>query len=505
MNEDIAGSGGGRAAALAALAIAAVGLAVFLFPVDSDGAFASFDGVIYGIEAEQGTLPPENAFHPLFHVVKFPITRALARAGVASPGHVAVRLLAGIGAAWALWLVALAAGRAAWVAGAAFAAVLLATRGFLVNAAAGETVVPACAAALWVLHEVFRAPARPWRVAVALTVALLVRADNVLIVPGALAALWLTWDPAVRGRRIVVALAFAAVATIAGYVAFWWVATRGAVPIWTYMFPERVHDWTAQNVASRPLTHVDASSAAVVGRTWPLKDPNLWIGPGFVALQLVAAFLLRGSSRARPLAAGLALTLAVRGAFFSWYDVVNSKWAVMTLGLVAWTAASLCRGEPRRPRPARAAGLVLLAALAFAVPLVHGAFTLRLRDRGFIGAMRHAVEEGRGARVLAMGPNVNLALDFLGVHHAILDLRPDPSDSLAALVREAQSRPEPALMIYERWTPWVVSGDPWMMLNAPRRRLPIDDASPSPSLRIITWDGYAYAARYEPAAPASRR
>jgi hypothetical protein len=75
---------------------------------------------------------------------------------------------------------------------------------------------------------------------------------------------------------------------------------------------------------------------------------------------------------------------------------------------------------------------------------------------------------------------------------------------LDCILRESRSFAAPVLAIYERRTPWVVSGDPWMMMHPPAGPLPIDDVVPPPGFRIIKWEGFAYAVRYDPPAAESR-
>jgi hypothetical protein len=146
----------------------------------------------------------------------------------------------------------------------------------------------------------------------------------------------------------------------------------------------------------------------------------------------------------------------------------------------------------------RALGAAVLLAIIVASAWAHGPFTARLRRRGFVQAMTHAVTEGAGCRVVALGPNVHNALEFLGVPHALLPVAPGSEEALPAVMAQLAGHPEPTLIVFERWTPWMVAAVPHMMAHAPTHRLPLDALAPTPGLRTIQWDGYTYAVRYSP-------
>ena len=145
-----------------------------------------------------------------------------------------------------------------------------------------------------------------------------------------------------------------------------------------------------------------------------------------------------------------------------------------------------------------AAGLLLLAVIAGAL-WSHAAFTWRLRGRGFVRAMAHAVEEGRGARVVALGPNVHNALKYLEVEHVLLPVAPGSAEALPAVAAELAAHPKPTLVVLERPAPWLVAGVPYLMQNAPAPGTALDDLPLTPGARAIRWDGYTYAVRYSPA------
>jgi hypothetical protein len=491
-----------RVTALILLSAAAMAASLWLFPADSDGAFAAYDGIVYAISAERGESEPSHLFHPLFHAAVATLTPLLRELGVARPGHAAIRVVSGLGAVLTLLLVASAAGPRRWVAGTGFAAALLVTRAFLVDAAVGETVLPACAAALAAIAAASRSPVRPVRVWVPLVLALLLRADSILVVPGVVAALLAARDPARGIRPIMVGLAGAGIVTLGGYFFFWAIQTLGSVPLadWAGSYPAIVRNWMGPEAlaASGFVKHADAASAAVVGKTWPPDQPNLWLGPAAVAGLVAAGVLLRGTSRIGPLVWAVSVTIVVRGLFFSWFDAGNPEWAILTLALAALLGARLAAGEPRRSPAARLAGAVLLVLLIAGPLAAHAAFTWRLRERGFIEAMTHAVGEGEGARVVALGPNVHNALKFLRVDHTLLPVEPGSPEALPAVLAELVARAEPTLIVFERRTSWMVADVPYLMAHAPPPGLAIDALESTPERRVIRWNGYTFAFREAP-------
>lgn len=475
---------------------------LWLFPADSDGAFAAYDGVGYAMAAETGASEPSNFYHPLFHTAAKAATSALRRFDVERPGHVAVRVVSGLGAVATFLLIALAAGAKRWVAGLGFAAALFATWMFLVDAAIGETVVPGFAAALWAVAEASRTPVRPARAWLALVLALLLRADAILVVPGVIAGLLAGKDRGQSVRRVAAWLAIAGAATVAAYLLFWWAQTDGGIPIWKWAssYPAMVSHWVSPKglQLSAFSQHVDALSAAVVGKSWPPDRMNLWIGPSAVVALIAAGILLRGTARVGPLVAAALVTVVVRAVFFSWFDAANPEWSVFTLALAAFFGASLAAGEPRLARAPRIAGGLLLIGIIAGSLLGHGEFTWRLRSRAFIQAMRYAVDQGRGCRVIVLGPDVDNALNFLRVEHTVLAIPPGAPEAMPAIAAELAARPEPTLIVFERRAPWMVTNVPYLMTHAPPPGLSLDDLPPTPGALAIQWDGYTYAIRYSP-------
>jgi hypothetical protein len=490
-----------RAAALALFA-AAIGVACFvLLPVDSDGAFAIFDGVLYGIQMERTPVESISGHHPLFHVLGGALTAVLRTCGVPAPGHHAARVLSAGGAALTALLVALAAGRKRWWVGAAFGGVLVLTRSFLIDAAVGESLLPACAAALWAVHEAARRPVRFGRAAAALVLAVLIREDNVLIAPGIAAALALEAPPGRRVRRAAGFLALTGAVTLAIYVACWLVAARGRESFFFWLTSLASGPGWAGHYpfAAGPFpTHLDALAASITGRTWGFGNVNVWLGPAFLAALLAAAWLLRGANPWRVHAVAIVPIFVARTAFFMWYASDSPKWSVLTWCLAAQLCAAISGGEARRPAAARFAGGALLAALAAWLLWWHGPLTLRLRETRFIDSVRSAVAACPGCRFIAHGYQVSLALEYLDVPHVRVDTHADAARSQEELIAAARSQPTPAMVVLDRH---IGIGEPWSMAGQERAHYPfIDDRESAPPLHLLKSGGRTYAVHYTPAA-----
>ena len=176
-------------------------IAVALFPYDCDAAFAVHDGIWYAEAAERyapGSIIPH---HPLFHVLVLGVLAPLEAAGVPHPGHVAIRIVAGLGGAWLLLQIAALAGWKRFAVGAAFAVVLLCTRGFIIEMATGENVLPAAAAGLFALVLAARPGGSLFAAGAALTIAGLMRQDNAFVAPGVAWAIAASRPAGTRVRR----------------------------------------------------------------------------------------------------------------------------------------------------------------------------------------------------------------------------------------------------------------------------------------------------------------
>src|SRR5690606_31915566 len=122
--------------------------ACVVFPLDSDAAFVVFDPIWYGLNAAEAPERSVVAHHLLFHVLVIPLTQGLRAAGFGMPGHLATRVLSGLGAAAILLLFVAMAGPRRRLAGMGVFLLLLSSGGILLEAFTGENILPACAAAL---------------------------------------------------------------------------------------------------------------------------------------------------------------------------------------------------------------------------------------------------------------------------------------------------------------------------------------------------------------------
>jgi hypothetical protein len=487
-----------RAAALGTLAIGAFAVSFLLMPPDSDGAYQAFDGALYGLMIEHGDLGAMTGHHPLFHVAGLAVGKVLAAGGVERPGHVAVRILSALGAALALLLIARAPGRERWPLGALTGAALFCTWGFLTKAAVGETIVPACAALLWALDLASRPDPRPARVSVALTLALALRADGILAVPGVAAAMLLAPQRPGRLSRAAVTLLATATATAAVYAAIWWAGTGGRMNLGLWLFfLGHSDEWAAPSLAAPGLfwKHLDALSAAVTGRNWPPGSLDRVTGPLFVLGLLAAGVLLRGTGPVAAAGTGAALIVLVRLPFFMWWAVGSPKWSVLTLALAAWLAARLAGGAPRTPRLLRVAGVLLLAGLGAFAPASHARPTARLRENRLEAHLAKAAAENPGRRLVALGPQASLALDVRGTRHDVVTADGSLEIVVEALGREVQSNRVPTLFLFDRW---IRGNDPYQAEKARSERFAIDDLPPSPVIRFLKENGRIYALFWDP-------
>jgi hypothetical protein len=326
--------------------------------------------------------------------------------------------------------------------------------------------------------------------------ALLLRQDNLLIVPGLALGLWPLLEPGKRTKALLSGLLASAAATLSGYAIFWRLATGGdrSFPDWLLRL-SLDPQYSDTNLVPNLQWHVDGLGAAVVGRIWQPSEANLWVGPAFVAACLGAGLLLRGTARIRHLTAAVAAIVLVRGIFYTWFDYRNWEWSVLTLILVAWLGSRMAGGAAARPWWARAFGTTILAGAGVAVLSAHAALTVSLAKPRFMGAMRQAVEAGAGCRFIASGHSPDLGFDFLRIRHVLIH---DGPDLVERVTREVQSRPEPAMVVMDRW---IFNGEPCLMVNQGRIPIFLDWMESTPGLQILRWEGRAYAVRYDPTVP----
>jgi hypothetical protein len=390
----------------AGVAVVVLGVCLFLFGWDADGGFAIHDPMFYASHAEDQPWTSVSGHHPGFHVLVNGVTEVLGRAGVERPGYMGVRVVSGLGAAALVVLIAGLAGRRRLQVGVLFALPFVATRGFVMEGATGENVLPAAAAALLALVLAARPGVGLVCVAAASILALLLRQDNVLAVPGIALAVALRRGKGDRARPVVGLVLVTGLITLGCYVALWRVtaAERGFQAWMLELTDAPARSWAPSTLPDGSVVpiHLAALGAAVSGVQTHV-DPerpgagvplHVGIGLGWCAVILVCGVLLRGDRRPSPFLWGAAAILAVRFPFFLWFEPRNFEWWVLPCALVAAAGSACAAGRSTRSLAMRRTGTSLLVALAVATVASHGASTWTLRDRTLSRALEEAVELG---------------------------------------------------------------------------------------------------------------
>jgi hypothetical protein len=470
---------------------------LWFFPVDCDGAFASQDGVEYGLGADRLDPASINPHHPLFHAFALLLTRPLRALGVDHAGHVAVRILSGLGGAWLLLQICACAGRGRALAGAAFALPVLASRGFVVEAAAGETILPGVAAAVFALGLAAKSGARLTAVGAALTFAVLLRQDNVLVAPGVAAALWLARPAGTRAAAVAMTVGGAGLATVAGYGIAWMVAMRGNMPFFDWItWITRLGPWgRADEFGPRSFgIYFTSLLDSMIGAFRPADEIRPWLGIAHLAPFAAGAVLLRGSRPRLALLVPAAVTIAVWAVLHAWFLPSNWEYLIAPTALVAAAASGLAAGEPATPRAARLAGALLLVVFAAWLLAAHGPYTARLRERRLAEAIAEARREDPGeTRWLAAGHRAKLGLDLAGVPAEGIAVERTLDDIFGQIVAALRRSPATALLITDRF---ALDGQPRSYREAPR--LPLDSMPDPPRAKLLRREGLVYGVRFEP-------
>jgi hypothetical protein len=480
-------------------------LGLGLIPADSDGALAAINGVTYGLSAETERLDTIAPHHPLFHTLARALVGPLRALGVERPGHAAVRVLSGAGAAAVLVLVIRLAGRDRRLLGVGFALLLSCTRGFLVDASVGDTILPGCAGALFALTLATRASSRPKAIGAAAALAMLLRQDARLALPGILSAAASSVARGLRLRRVVAILSVAAVLTIPGYLAAWFVAGGGEDLFEFLLRTQRKGDldaWGAARGTPAILQMVDAFGALVTGRYWPWSGRNLWIGPLFVAALLVAGGFARGRRSIRPLVIGVGLTWVFWLPFFLWWRPFHWDYFLLPVSFLAALASgavaddALVDGESTRMPPRGCAVAASLAAVAGLILASHLPSTVRLRDRRLMAAVEKATARAPPeARFLSMGLRVDLAFSMAGIPE-------DRSsnvvgDVLIGLRRRIESSPVPTMVVIDRF---VWDGMLYTLDHVGNLYHELDRLEPTARIRLFRAEGRVFAVLVAPPA-----
>jgi hypothetical protein len=479
------------------MALASIAIGLFLYAPDADGAFAIYDGAWYGHYAERYPAYSVLPHHPLFHLVVAGITALLGAAGVAGPGHVAVRLVAGLGGALVVWMVAGLADRRRRTAGAAFAFALFATRGFIAETATGENLFPAFAGALLLLKCASADSPSLAKIGAATALALCLRQDNLLVLPGALLAVAPALPREGRVRRLAAMLGVTALVTIAFYVLAWtWVRTLNDEGFLGYLTRfKRISGWQgALDVATRLALHLGSFGVALVGRHWFTVAPHLAVAAAWILAVLGSTGMLRGTRASRRYATAALVTIAIRLPFFAWFEPTNFEWQLMPMVLLAALGARTAAGEPATSPRWRAAGIGLLVVVGVAVFCAHASNTWTLRKRTLAEAIDKAVEAG-GPRAyyLAMDKNAMLALEMRRLPYDQLDIGyGDDFRHLFKLAHEKRSLLHaPIVAVGDRF---VETGMSWDLEHAGEGFGTFDSAKPTPEISLVQYGGKTFAA-----------
>jgi hypothetical protein len=472
-------------------------IAVFLYEKDADGAFAIWDGLWYGHYAELRPAQSILPHHPLFHLIVAGLTKCLASQGFDGPGHLAIRIVAGLGAALVIWLVAALCGPGRpWV-GFAFALVLFSTRAFIAEAATGENLLPGFAAALVLFQCATGDRPSVVKLGVATVFALCLRQDNLLLLPAALMVAAPKLEPGRRLRPLLGMLAVCGVIVLAFYFSAWlWVRTEVPKGFFEYLtrFGHTARYVGPSDVDIRVSLHLGAFAAALVGRQWFEPGPHILLGGAFLALLAIATLLLRGRAPSARYAAAVLVTLAIRFPFYAWFEPDNFEWQILPIVLLVALGARTANGEPATSIVARRAGIALLVVIASTLLAFHAGNTLALRQRRLATAVSMAIEAG-GPRAffLPLDKSAMIAVELRLREYEQKDVPyGDPLTSMAQRALELRAKlNRPIVAISDRF---VETGMPYDLAHAGEGRAAFDAHKESKEFRVIEFEGKKFAA-----------
>jgi hypothetical protein len=417
---------------------------------------------------------------------------------VPQPGQIAVRLLSAAAAAWVVLQIGALAGRRR-LAGAAFALVVVAGAGFLFMAGTGETVLPGAGAALLALVLASRPGASLAAAAGSLALALVLRQDNLLIVPGVALGLAAAAPEGTRFGRVAKVLAASALVTLAAYVAAWYAATGAEQPfvewiIWLARggsWARKPFEWTSLAEYAGTLPY------AFTGPFWS-PSPRPWIGAGIVAAIVAAGLALRGSLPRRALVLPAVVTLALWAGFYAWWYPSNYEYLIPSVVVLAATMAGLANGEAAASPAVRAAGATVLLGLAAWSVVASAPNIARLRERRLAQAVESSAEAGRGAHHVAVGGRAQVVLAIHGVPHAVINDNAALDRIISAIEEEVRKTPGRTLVVSDRYSFELgpaSGGGP---------ALPFDSIEDRPGVRFLRYGGLVYAVLFDPVAAESR-
>ncbi len=360
---------------LGALTLAAFVTGLFLIPIESDGAQYS-DGIWYGIEMEANPARAIHGNHPMFHLAAWPLAVAARAAGLEHPGHVAYRIVGAAAGAALVWFVgALGGRRAAWF-GLAAAGYAAASRMFVLEFSTGENVGPGAASAVAVVWAALDRRRRPVLVGALLALAMTLRQENILLVPGVA----MTVFP--RGRRRGPLLAFLALtgaAVLALYAIAWRIADPDAAFV-RYLIGLGSDGAYAPAPPGTSFASLEVAALgdALVG-SHGLAPPALGLlGVAGLLFPVAVAWTRSGSRRLTREAWLFGPPVLLRFFFFGWWEPANPEWQLFALAFSCAAGARLARLARRSVPQALRAGI--LGTAACGVLAGHLRWTLSLRS-----------------------------------------------------------------------------------------------------------------------------
>ncbi|MEO0481905.1 MAG: hypothetical protein AAF196_20765 [Planctomycetota bacterium] len=387
-----------------AAALAVFLLTLGLFPSFSDGRLAVFDPFDYGeriVEVER--LSEDDGFvathpnHLLFNLAVYELSAGLDLLGFEHPGHLATRLLGALGAALCLLAVSAFAGPRQQTFGLLCALPLVASRGFLFDAAAGESVLPATACGLYAMALALRENLPIVRLTLLLFLTVATRQDGLWFLP----AIAILAGPRLGLRNTVACLGIAGALTAALYLGIWAIRSQEESLLDYLLGLGQRTDWSLSSVLGIPPAHLmaEAFQTTLIGRFEDYGQNSLWFGGLTLVLLLGSAGLL-SAHRALRLPLAIASVLVLRVGFFLVFEPQNWEWQLPNLALlcalIAWAARSFEGFHAPRQRLVA----LLLTGLAIGSLSQHLEWTLRARQNRLQQAMRLAVDEAGDNAVL---------------------------------------------------------------------------------------------------------
>jgi hypothetical protein len=472
-------------------------LALWLLPFDSDGAFAVQDAIWGALDLERlgpGSISPH---HPLVHLLLLLVTAIGDHFRVEHAAHFGCRLIAGAGGVILLRELFIIGGSArAWLSF-ALAGIVFVSRGFLVEMATGESVVPAAALGLMALRLASSPDSKNMAIVLAVTAALAMRQDNIFIVPGVVLGVLDrpgVFRERVRGAAKVLCLAF--VTTLALYGFAWFAATRGNQSFGPWLLGiGRLGSWTGSESFGwgRLAVYLASIPTALFGTIGSAAFDSAASGLAWVAVMCVIAACSRGAEPRRSLVGAVAVTLVGRAVFHTWFEAENFEWLVMPVALTVAAVAAIAHGRPRTSPLAQRFGIALSVALVVIIAALHGRWTIELRQRRLITAVADVVAgDGGPFRVIAHGGRAHLALELLAVPHVAA------ADDLGVLVEQLGSEMRasrvPLLVVTDRF---ALDGMPATVRRYPSAMM-VDGMVSSESMKFVRRDGLIYALKYTP-------